>query len=121
MINSKNLWEIIRYREIKTSFIEEIRKNDFFIDFNDENIFGSNYLAAILNGKKVFCVRNSISVEIMENIPNSYIESFEWLCDQINHLDEVSIDELHFNYDFIYEKFSRDNLATNFVNFLDLN
>ena len=54
----------------------------------------------------------------MENIPNSYIESYEWLCSQIKDIDKLSLDELIENYNKIQKKFSRDTVSEKFLRLL---
>ena len=76
------------------------------------------YIEGILNGKKVFCMKNPGSLEVMENIPNSYIESYEWLCSQIKDIDKLSLDELIENYNKIQKKFSRDTVSEKFLRLL---
>ena len=89
------------------------------IDFSMNHSFGMSYIEAIFNGKKVYCMENPGSLEVMENIPNSYIESYEWLCNQIRHLDEISVDELIDNYDKISEKYSQEAIAEKFLQLID--
>ena len=89
------------------------------IDFSVNHSFGMIYIEAILNGKKVFCMKNSGSMEVLENIPNSYIESYEWLCSQIKTLDKIHADELKEKYDKICEKYSQDAISSEFLDFLE--
>ena len=119
LIESNDLSNIINYRLSTESPIEEIRAHDFMIDFSLNHSFGMTYIEAILNGKKVFCMENPGSLEVMEGIFNSYIESYEWLCNQINDIDKISVEELQYNYDKIQEKYSQSIVAEKFLNFLN--
>ena len=71
MIPDNNLNDIIHYKMLTKDPIEEIRKHDLMIDFTYNHSFGMTYIEAIMNGKKVFCMKNRGSLEVMENIPNS--------------------------------------------------
>ena len=119
LIQDNNLNDIIHYKLSTKEPIEEIRKHDLMIDFTYNHSFGMTYIEAIMNGKKVFCMKNRGSLEVMENIPNSYIESYEWLCEQIADLDKISCEELKDNYDKINEKYSQETIANKFLEFID--
>ena len=77
------------------------------------------YIEGVLNGRKVFCMKNPGSVEVMNDIPNSYIESFDWLVKEINNIDKISLEELQSNYDNILSKYSQEAVCEKFLNFLD--
>ena len=121
LIESNDLSGIINYKLSTETPIEEIRAHDFMIDFSLNHSFGMTYIEAILNGKKVFCMENPGSLEVMEGISNSYIESYEWLCNQINEIDQISVEELQYNYDKIQEKYSQETVANKFINFINNN
>ena len=118
-IESNDLSDIIHYKRATEFPIEEIRKHDFMIDFSLNHSFGMIYIEAVFNGKKVFCMKNIGSIDVMEGIPNSYIESYEWLIDQIKNVDKITVDELKDNYDKISEKYSQEALANNFIEFIN--
>ena len=118
-IEKNNLENIIHYNPPTSNAIDEIRNHDFMIDFSLNQSFGMTYIEGVLNGKKVFCMKNLGSGEVMENIPNSYIKSFEWLCNQIKEIHKISSDELKSNYDTINEKYSQKTIANKFLDFLD--
>lgn len=119
LIENNGLNEIIHYKLSTEEAISEIRCHDLMIDFSVNHSFGMIYIEAILNGKKVFCMKNSGSMEVLENIPNSYIESYEWLCSQIKTLDKIHADELKEKYDKICEKYSQDAISSEFLDFLE--
>ena len=117
-IEKHDLSDIIHYKFSTETPIEEIRKHDFMIDFSFNHSFGMIYIEAVFNGKKVFCMKNIGSIDVMNNIPNSYIESYEWLVDQIMHVDEITVEELKDNYDKIGEKYSQSVVANKFLKFI---
>lgn len=118
-LNKNNLREVIFYRKKTNNPSGEIQNHDFMIDLTLNHSFGMIYIEGVFNGKKVFCMKNPGSTEVLENIPNSYIESFEWLCNQATHIDEVSLEELQDNYDKVSAKYSRGAVASKFIEFLD--
>ena len=99
---------------------EELRKHDVMVDLSLNHSFGMTYIEAILNGKKVFCMKNPGSLEVMENIPNSYIESFEDLYEKLNHLYEIPKEELMENYKKIDKKYSRRVVTDKFIKFMEV-
>ena len=119
LISSNQLDEIIHYKFSTETPIEEIRDHDFMIDFSLNHSFGMTYIEAILNGKKVFCMKNPGSLEVMDDIPNSYIESYEWLCDQIDNIDKITTEDLVSYYDNIQGKYSHSTLANKFLDFIE--
>ena len=119
LIEKNNLNKIIHYKQSTTNATDEIRKHDLMIDFTLNHSFGMTYIEAVLNGKKVFCMKNTGSELVMENVPDSYIESDEWLCGQIKYLNEITADELKENYDKISCKFSQKTVAHKFLDFIE--
>ena len=119
-IYEEDLERIINFKFRTDTPIQEIRKHDFLCDLSLKQSFGMTYLEGILNGKKVFCTENLGSSEVMKDIPNSFIESYEWLVDQINNLPNISVEELQNNYDTIYDKYSQEALCNKFISLLDL-
>ena len=118
-IESNDLSDIIHYKFSTENPIEEIRTHDFMIDFSLDHSFGMIYIEAVFNGKKVYCMKNNGSIDVMGNIPDSYIESYEWLVDQIDHIDEITAEELKDNYDKISERYSQKVVAEKFLKFID--
>lgn len=117
-IDSNDLEGIINYKFSTETPIEEIRNHDFMIDFTLNHSFGMTYIEAILNGKKVFCMENPGSLEVMDDIPDSYIQSYEWLCNQIDEIDKITKQDLICYYDNIQEKYSHATLANKFLEFI---
>ena len=119
LIKTNNLSDIIHYKSATENPIEEIRNHDFMIDFSLNHSFGMIYIEAVFNGKKVFCMENLGSREVMGNIPNSFIQSPEWLINQIKNIADISVDELKDNYDKISEKYSQTAIADKFIQFMN--
>lgn len=119
IVFDNNLDNIINYRG-KTNFpFSEIKNHDFMADFTLNHSFGMIYIEGVLAGRKVFCMKNEGSTEVMQGIDNTYIESFEWLVDQINDISEISLSELHQNYEIIMSRFSQKAVSEKFLDFLD--
>ena len=119
LVNENSLNNIIHYKKATKKAIEKIRNHDLMIDFSLNHSFGMIYIEAILNGKKVYCMENPGSLEVMDDIPDSYISSYEWLCNQIKHLDDISLDELKENYNKIMDKYSQSAIAEKFLQLVD--
>lgn len=117
-LEDKDLMDVINYRGFTINPTETLRSHDVMVDLSLNHSFGMTYIEAILNGKKVFCMKNEGSSEVMENIPNSYIESFEDLYEKLNKLYTISRTELVENYKKIDKKYSRKIVTEKFINFL---
>ncbi|MDE5540093.1 MAG: CDP-glycerol glycerophosphotransferase family protein, partial [Bacilli bacterium] len=92
-LEDKDVMDIIQYKGLTTNIKEELENHDLMIDFSINHSFGMTYIEAVLNGKKVFCMKNPGSLEVMENIPNTYFESYEDLCHKISKLDQTTKEE----------------------------
>lgn len=119
IVYDNNLDNIINYRGKTNNPAGEIQNHDFMADFTLNHSFGMIYIEGVLAGRKVFCMENQGSLEVMEGIDNTYIESFDWLVDQINNISDLSADELKENYDIISSKFSQKAVSEKFLDFLD--
>lgn len=119
MIEEYDLTDYILYRGLTLDVSKELSEHDVLIDLSVNNSFGMTYIEAVLNGKKVFCMKNQGSSEVMKNIPNTFIESYDDLCKKINKLDKVTKKELIKNYEIIAKTYSREVLANKFIDFID--
>lgn len=90
---------------------EEIRKHDYLIDFALNQSFGMTYIEGILNGKKVYATKNSGSLEVLSDIPNSYYSNFEELTNMILNMKTLTEEELKENYNKILNKYSRKSVV----------
>jgi len=118
LLEDEKLDKYICYKGLTTSPTTEIRKYDCLIDFSLNHSFGMTYLEGIFNGKKVFAMKNKGSLEVLADIPNSYINSYEDLVQSIKELPKISKKELIQNYEKMEAKYSRDVTSKDFVNLL---
>jgi len=118
-IVENDLFGFINYLGNNRNILNEIRNHDFIIDFSLNPSYNTHYLQGVLNYKKVFCMENPKSREIFNDVPNSFIESYEWLCNQINNLDEITLLKLHDNFNSVNEKFSNESTAKEFLNYIE--
>lgn len=109
LIVENELMDYINYLSMARNVTEEIRKHDFIVDFYSNPSQNTHYLLGILNYKKVFCLKNPKSEEIFKDIPNTFIESYEWLYEQIVNLEKITSEELNVNYDLIEKEFKEKN------------
>ena len=119
LIEDHELFNIINYRGLCEDPIHDLRNHDFMISFSTKPIYIIDYIEGILNYKKVFCIKNPKTTEIMEGIPNTFIESYEWLCNEINNLDKISLKELRSNYIKISERYSNKKNIRKLIEYLD--
>lgn len=119
MIIKERLEKIICYRGYTSDIKGAMKKSDCLLDFSQINSFGMTYIEAILNGKPVFCMKNTGSLEVLKDIPDSYFNSYEELLEKIYNLPNIKIEALRENYDKIYSKYSRDKLGNKFIKFME--
>ena len=119
LLEEKDLMDIVHYKGKTIDPSEEIRKHDFMTDFSLKQSFGMTYIEAILNGKMVFCMRNTGSQEVLKDIDGCYIESYEDLVNKINNIQNISKEQLQENYRKIWDKYSREKMAKDFMNFVN--
>jgi hypothetical protein len=119
IVYENNLDNIINYRGKTNNPSGEIQNHDFMSDFTLNHSFGLIYIEGVLAGTKVFCMKNQGSTEVLEGIDDSYIESYEWLVDQINSISDIPLEELEKNYDIIMSRFSQEAVSKKFLDFLD--
>lgn len=119
IIDDEDLVDIINYAGFIPNPTELMKHYDCVVDFTKVQTFGMAYIEAVLNGKKLFCMKTDGSAEILKDIPNTYIESYEGLVDMIENISEVSVEELKENYKHVWKQFSRKRITENFLNALD--
>ena len=119
IVYDNNLDNIINYRSRTNDPFGEIKSHDFMADFSLNHSFGMTYIEGVLAGTKVFGMENEGSREVLKGIDNSYIQSYEWLVDQINDIPNLSLEELQGNYDIILSRFSQQAVSERFLDFLD--
>ncbi len=119
LIFENGIDEYIFYKGLTTSPHLEIRNHDFTVDFSLNQSFGMSYIESTLNGSKVFAYPNYGSKEVLEEIPDAFIESFEDLVNKINALSHVTDEELKTNYSIIMKKYSRKEVSDKFLDLLE--
>ena len=118
LIEKNDLFSYVNYRGFNQELVLDLRFHDFILDLSTNPRFNTTYMMGIMNYKKIFCMKNFETVRIMEDIPNSYFESFDELCSEIYKLPEISIKDLRDNYLKIYEKYSNSTIADEFLSML---
>lgn len=118
LLEEKDLMDIIRYKGKTEEPSSEIRKHDFMIDFSLNQSFGMTYIESILNGKMVFCMKNTGSQEVLNDIDGCYIESYDDLIKKIGNITNISKEQLQENYNKIWNKYSRNKISKEFIDFL---
>lgn len=118
-LEQNNILDIIRYKGVTENVKGELKNHDLMIDLSLNHSFGMTYIEAVLNGKKVFCMKNDGSIEVMGKIPNTFIESFDDLTQKINNLHKTTKKELIRNYEIIESLYSREKVTERFIEFLD--
>lgn len=118
IIIREELSDYIHYCGQTSNPKSEFSKHDAVVDFSVAHSFGMPYIEGVLNGKMVFCMRNPGSEEVMSDIPDSFIDSYEDLTQKILHLPERTLEELTRNYDIISERFSREALSDKLLEYI---
>jgi CDP-glycerol glycerophosphotransferase (TagB/SpsB family) len=119
LIFENDIDEYIFYKGLTQSPQLEIRKHDFTVDFSLNQSFGMSYIESTLNGSKVFAYPNYGSKEVLEEIPDAFITSFEDLVNKIHALEKVTDEELKRNFDMIMKKYSRKEVSDKFLDLLE--
>ena len=115
LIEKHDLFSYINFRGFNHKLYYDVQLHDFMLDLSPNPRFNTNYFIGLLNYKKIFCIRNYETNEILKDIPNSYFDSFDELCEEINKLPEISIENLRDNYLKIYEKYSDNDVLEDFL------
>ncbi len=120
LLEENQIMDIIHYKGKTADSPYHIRRHDFMIDFSLNQSFGMTYIEGVMNGKMVFCMKNAGSIEVMKDIQDCYIESYEDLVNKISNIDRIANEErLKENYNKIWERYSRNKMAKNFINFIE--
>lgn len=119
LIAKNDLFDIINYRGKTNNAPYHIRRHDVLTDFSLINSFGMPYIEGILNGKMVYCMKNEGSQEVMRDIPEAFINSYDDLVKKINNLPNITKEELQSNYRKIEDRFSRAIIAEKFIKYIE--
>ena len=117
-IVENDLLGYINYLGTHRNMTDEIRNHDFLIDFCENPSYNTHYLQGALNYKKVFCIKNPKSEEIFEDIPDTFIESYDALCKQINNLDKISLRELSDYFNIVASKFNDGKIEDDIIDYI---
>lgn len=98
---------------------EVFAEHDAVVDFSKAHSFGMPYIEGVLNGKPVFCMENTGSLEVMAQIPDAFIRSFDDLTDKMHNLSKWTKEELEKNYDLISAQYSRDVVGEKFLQYIN--
>ena len=90
LIAENDLFDYINFLGNNLNMIYEIRRHDFILNFSKNPNHAMYYLQGVFNYKKVFCFENDKSREIFKSIPNTFIKSYDWICNHINNLYKLS-------------------------------
>lgn len=119
MIYNNNVENIIDYQGLSTDIKSTLADAHCMTDFSTAHSFGMTYIEAVLNGKMVFCTRNTGSIEVLDGIEGVFIESHEDLVEKIYKVDKIPCKTLLYNYEIIFNKYV-NTVADNFINGMKL-
>lgn len=119
IIGEEELTEIIECKGLTRDVKETMKEYDAITDFSLNHSFGMPYIEGVLNGKKVYCMKNVGAEEVMREIPNTYIASPEDFVEKMHSLPSVTEEELAHNYQIIASKYSRNAIAEKFIDFME--
>lgn len=120
-LKKEGLTDFISYCGAAKDGPAEIRKHDAVIDFSLNHSFGMPYIEALMNGKMVYCQENPGSLDVLADIPEAIVHSYDELTEKLLSLSDISADTLRNYYDIISKRFSRSALAGSFLDFIDGN
>lgn len=115
----EGLTPYIQYCGFSNNPKEAIAEHDAVVDFSLNHSFGMPYIEGVLNGKMVFCMKNTGSLEVMESIPDAFIQSFDDLTEKMLNLPMRTKGELERNYDIIAEKYARNIVGTKMIAYIN--
>ncbi len=118
-IKENEIEDFIVYQGHTSNPTEEIQRNDFLIDFSENQSFGMIYIEGILAGKKVYATKNDGSKEVLEGISDSIYNNHEQLLKYLKNFDKITLEELQKNYEIIINKYGNDIIVEKFINYLD--
>ena len=119
MIAENDLFAYINYLGNNINRINAIRKHDFILDLDNNPNYNTVYLQGVLNYKKVFCLKNDKSSKILNEIPNTFIESHEWLCDQITNLHKITLKDLYDYYNIVKDKHLEKEFSKKLIEYIE--
>lgn len=118
LLIENDLTNYIHYKGKTNDSTYHIRRHDALVDFSLNQSFGMTYIEGVLSGKMVYCMRNTGSLEVMKDIPEAFIDSYEDLANKINNLPNITVEELQENYRKIEDRYSRKVVTQKFIDYL---
>lgn len=119
LISNNDLFDYITFSGNNLNMINTIINHDFVLNLSNNPNYNTPYLQGVLNYKKVFCLENERTSKIFEGIPDTFIESYEWLCNQINKLHELSLKDLDEYYWTVRDKHLEKEISDKLIDYLE--
>lgn len=119
LVYEKGLQEVVIFRGVTRTPSLKLKEYDALVDFSMSHSFGMTYIEGVLNGKMVFCMENPGSREVMEGIPDCFIESHADLVRKMRSLSDTPLEQLQSNYDTLLARYSRAAVADRFLDCLE--
>ena len=117
LILKENLYSIIRYRGATNDVCKVYRENACTVDFSYIQSFGMTYIESILNGRMCFAFPNEGSMTVLKDI-DGVVNNYQELYDRLVDVKNIPLEVLMKNYEKVYSKFSRQQVALKFEKLL---
>ena len=119
LIKEKQVEEYVEFKGLSNNIKETFKNYDCMIDFSLNHSFGMTYIEAILNGKIVFAMKNGGSLEVLKDIPNCYIESYDDLYEKLQSLNKIKLEDIKKNYEIFSQKYSQEKVTQEFIEYIN--
>lgn len=119
IIGSESLFGYITCKGVTSELKEVMESYDAVTDFSMNHSFGMPYIEGVLNGKMVFCMKNTGSSEVLSEMPESFIKSHEDLVEKMCNLPNITVEQLQKNYEIVSRRYSREVIADKFIEFIN--
>jgi glycosyltransferase involved in cell wall biosynthesis len=119
ILYDEELMDYIVVKGVTDDVKTEMERHDAVVDFSKNHSFGMPYIEGILNGKMVYCMKNTGSAEVLSEFPECYIQSYDDLVEKMRRLPEIPLEQLQKYYDVISEKYSRETVGKKFIDYLN--
>ena len=119
LIEKEKVEKYIEFKGVTEDVKETLKDYDCMIDFSLNHSFGMTYIEAILNGKMLFAMKNGGSLEVLNDMPYCYIESYDDLYEKLKNLNKIKLEDLKNNYRIINDKFSQEKVTKKFIDYIN--
>ena len=119
LIAENDLSGYVNIMENNLNILHEIRSHDFILNLSKNPNHPMFYLLGVFNYKKVFCIENDKSSEIFADIPNTFIESYEWLCNQIPNLYKLSFKDFDDYANMVKNNYINEDMAKKLLEYIE--